>query len=66
LIGTTFSYFYTLWATNNLTPTITIFMCASIFGAHVVEANFDLHKLVEIKIINPSLGKLVRDEWGVL
>jgi hypothetical protein len=45
LIGTTFSYFYTYWATNTLTSTITIFMCASISGAHVVEANFDLHKL---------------------
>jgi hypothetical protein len=45
LIGTTFSNFYTYWATNTLTLTITICMHASIFGTHVVEANFELHKL---------------------
>jgi hypothetical protein len=45
LIGTTLSKFYTYWATNTFTLTITIYMHASIFGMHVVETNFELHKL---------------------
>jgi hypothetical protein len=45
LIGTTLSNFYTYWATNTLTLTITICMHASIFGMHVFETNFEFHKL---------------------
>jgi Na+/H+-dicarboxylate symporter len=48
LIGTTLSNFYTYWATNTITSIITICMHASIFGTHVVEANFELHKLIVV------------------